>query len=144
MSYLELAIKILEEKQQLMNVEEIWSSAKEKGYDKSLENKTSDDDFFINKLELCLINSLSENNILGVLKSEKLFYLTTFENLSKLVEIKLNGPFIQNFQEVSESGNVKKFHPGTRGYDGMVLFFSIPVGFPIGFYITSKMLMTNF
>ncbi len=144
MPYLELAIKILEEKQQLMTVEEIWYSVKEKGYDKSLENKTSDDDYFINELESCLIKSLSEGNKVRILKSEKLYYLTTFENLSQLIEIKLDGPFINTFQEVSESGNVKNFHPCMRGYDGMVLFFSIPVGFPIGFYLSSKILDSYF
>ncbi len=135
MTYLELAKKVLEETQQLMWVDDIWKLAKEKGYSGDLEKTYDSEQDNINALDSALYRSVGTDS-LGLLKSEGLYYLTTFDNLSQLVADALDGSSIKSYQEVLDNQSVKTFSPTKRGFDGMLLFFVVPIGLPLSFYIT--------
>ncbi len=144
MSYLELAIKILEEEQQLLRVEDIFDIAILKGYLKLSDFDVNDENDVLNLIEDDLIDSISEDNNLRILKDLSFFYLTSFENLPHLVENILDGPSVMSFKEIVESGSEKKFQPSKRGFDGMVLFYAIACGLPVGMYIVSKIMDSYF
>lgn len=138
MTYLELAIKVLKETQKLLWVDDIWATAKEKGYYQNLDLIYDEEEDNIKALDHALYVNVNQNNSLGLLKEKGLYYLTSFEQLPMLIEEALDGPSIRTFQEIVDKNQPKKFSPSKRGYDGMVLFFVAPVGFPISLYITSS------
>jgi hypothetical protein len=144
MSYLELAIKILEEEQQLLRVEDIYDIAILKGYLKLSDFDVNDENDVLNLIEDDLIDSISEDNNLRMLKDLYFFYLTSFENLPHLVENLLDGPSVNSYKEIVESGSEKIFQPSKRGFDGMILFYAIACGLPVGIYIISRVMDSYF
>lgn len=135
MTYLELAKKVLAEAHRLMWVDDIWTFAKKKGYDKELPNVFSNEEDNINMLDSVLFQHIGDEDEIGLLKEHGLYFLTTFDKLPLLVEDALDGHIVRTFKEVQESKKPKKFSPSKRGFDGMIFFWSIPVGFPISLYV---------
>lgn len=138
MTYLELAYKVLEETQQLLWVDDIWRIAKEKGYTQKLTNKYVEEEDNINALDNVLYQEVG-NHTLRLLEKKGLYYLVNFENLTTQVETALFGPSISTFQEVLDHKKVKRFSPSKRGFDGMVLFFLLAIGFPTSLYISTSL-----
>lgn len=136
MTYLELAYKVLEETQQLLWVDDVWDIAKEKGYTQLLKKTYQKEEHNINQLDAIMYREVGNNN-LRLIEEKGLYYLTTFKNLPELVETVFHGSTIRNFQELITQKGEKHFSPSTRGFDGMVLFFVVAIGFPISLYISS-------
>jgi hypothetical protein len=141
MNYLELAVQVLEEEQQLLWVDDIWLIAKEKGYDKKLEKIYTDQQDNVNALDVALYKSLDGGDkTFGLIPERGLYYLNSFKNLSQLAENALEPSTIKSYQEVVDNQKVKGFTPTWKGLDGMILFFVIPIGIPISIYATATAL----
>jgi len=141
MTHLELAKQVLEEEQQFLWVDDIWLIAKEKGYDKKLENIYPDEQDNVNALDVALYESLDqEDKVFGLIAERGLYYLNSFKNLSQLAENALEPSTIKSYKEVLDKQKVKGFTPTWKGLDGMILFFVIPIGIPISLYATATAL----
>lgn len=136
MTYLELAYKVLEETQQLLWVDDVWDIAKEKGYTELLKDPYKKEEANINQLDAIMYHEVGENS-LRLIEEKGLYYLTTFEDLPQLVETAFHGPTLRSYQELLTHKSEKHFSPSTRGFDGMVLFFVVAIGFPISLYIST-------
>ncbi|BDS09383.1 winged helix-turn-helix domain-containing protein [Aureispira anguillae] len=136
MTYLELAYKVLEETQRLLWVDDIWEIAQEKGYTKLLKKTYPREEDNINQLDALMYQEVGRHN-LRLIETEGLYYLTTFEQLPQLVENALYGTGISSYQDILDYNKPKHFSPSTRGFDGMVLFFVVAIGFPISLYIST-------
>ena len=119
MTYLELGIKVLEEAQRLLSVDEIWAIATKKGYDKSLNKSYVTKEDNVNTLDNVLYKNIGKEQHIALLVEQGLYYLNTFENLPLLVEEALDGPFLKSYQEIVARNKPKRFSPSKRGFDGM-------------------------
>ncbi|WMX13937.1 HTH domain-containing protein [Aureispira sp. CCB-E] len=137
MTYLELAYRVLEETQRLLWVDDIWRIAKEKGYIKELEQHYENEEDNINFLDNVLYKKVGQNK-LRLLEEKGLYYLVDVNNLAAQIETALYGSSISSYQEILTHKKVKHFSPSTRGFDGMVLFFLLAVGFPVSLYISTS------
>lgn len=136
MSPLELAYKVLEEEQQLLWVDDIWRIATQKNYISQLKKIYEETDDNVSALDSILYNKVGQGQ-LRLLEEKGLYYLTNFEQLPQKIEAALYGSSISTFAEVQQTGKIKHFSPSTRGFDGMVLFFIVAVGFPLSLYLTT-------
>lgn len=136
MTYLELAYKVLEETQRLLWVDDIWEIAKAKGYTQTLKYTYPKEEDNINQLDAILYQEVGKKN-LRLLEEKGLYYLSNFDQLPQLIEAALYGSSILTFQEVQAHHTAKHFSPSTRGFDGMILFFVVAIGFPISLYLSS-------
>lgn len=136
MTRTELAYKVLEEEQQLLWVDDIWRIAVEKGYAAQLSKQYDELAYNINALDHALYQKVGQGS-LRLLEEKGLYYLTSFEQLPLKIEGALHGTSCLHFHEVQATGTPKQFSPSTRGFDGMVLFFILAVGFPLSLYLTT-------
>jgi hypothetical protein len=136
MTYLELAYKVLEETQRLLWVDDIWHIATKKGYTKALEKTYSNEEDNINALDNVLFHEVGKHS-LRLLEEKGLYYLVHFENLATQIETALHGASINSYQEVLDQKKVKRFSPSTRGFEGMVFFFLLAIGFPVSLYLST-------